>query len=113
LGTASDLVPARAAAPSHAPGSLKPHDNSARTLHLRDSTWNQVRVEVRVGPDRTCDALGSLGVQVLQQGQEWEVQFDEPVICWRRDETPGDPASRWTAWDQLRLADGEIRVVTL
>lgn len=112
-GIVSDLGPARAASPSPAPGALDLHNSSARTLHLQVSSWNQIRVEVRVGPNTTCDSLGSLGVQVLQRGQEWEVQFDDPVICWRRDQTPGDPASKWTAWNQLRLADGENRVVTL
>jgi hypothetical protein len=87
-------------------------NGSTRTLHLQDSTWNQIRVEVRVGSNATCDAFGSLGVQVLQRGQEWEVQFDDPVICWRSDQTPGDPASKWAAWHQVKL-DGEIRVVTL
>jgi hypothetical protein len=88
-------------------------NSSARTLHLQDSTWKQIRVEVRVGPNTTCDAFVSLGVQVLQQGQEWEVQFDDPVICWRHDQTPGDPMSKWAAWHLEKLADGETRVLPL
>jgi hypothetical protein len=80
---------------------------------LQNSSWNQIRVEVRTGPYTTCDSLGLLGVQVLQRGQEWEVQFDDPVICWRRDQTPGDLTSPWAAWHQVKLADGEIRVLTL
>jgi hypothetical protein len=68
---------------------------------------------VRVGPNATCEALGTLGVQVLEKGQEWAVQFDDPVICWRRDQTPGNPDGGWVAWQQLKLADGEIRAVSL
>lgn len=112
-GIGSDFGPARADHPSHASDILGLHNSSARTLRLQDSSWTQIRVEVRVGPNRACDSLGPLGVQVLRQGQEWEVQFDDAVICWRRDQTPGDPASRWAAWHQVMLADGEIRVVTL
>jgi hypothetical protein len=112
-GIGSDLGPGRASPASHAPASLALHNNPARTLRLQNSSWNQVRVEVRVGRDAACDALGPLGVQVLQQGQEWEVHFDDPTICWRRDQTPGDPASKWAAWNQVKLADSEIRVVTL
>ena len=112
VGIPADLVPARMST-WHAPAMFKPLNNPTRTLQVRDSTWNQVRVEVRTGPYTSCDALGSLGTQVLQRGQEWVVQVDDPVICWRREQTPGDPASRWTPWQQLQLADGEIRVVTL
>ena len=112
-GIASDLGPSRAALPSHAPDAIEVHSRLARTFHLQNSSWNQIRVEVRVGPNTTCDAFESLGVQVLKQGQEWEVHFDDPVICWRRDQTPGDPTSKWTTWQVLRLAVSENRVATL
>lgn len=113
-GIASDLGPSRAAPPSRAPDTLELNNHQALTLRLQNNRWNQIRVEVRVGPpNTTCDSLESLGVQVLQQGQEWEVQVDDPMVCWRRDQTPGDPASEWTDWHQVRLADGDNRVVTL
>jgi hypothetical protein len=104
--------PARASRTSLATGftlqSLATH-----SLHLQDSSWSQVRVEVRVGPNATCEALGTLGVQVLEKGQEWAVQFDDPVICWRRDQTPGVAASGWAPWNRVQLAAGESRMVTL
>lgn len=91
----------------------KPHGGSARTLHVRNSNWNRAKIEVRTGPNRTCDALGSLGIQVLERGQEWVVQYDDPAICWRTGQAPGDPSSSWDSWHQLNLADGETNVVTL
>lgn len=109
--TPSDLGPA--VPPVHALGFAHPPSDSTRAIRLQNNTWRQVKVEVRVGPDKACDALGTLGVVVLQQGQEWTVQFDDPVICWRRDQTPGDPASNWTAWNQAHLASSETRIAIL
>lgn len=112
FGVASRLASVRAASPLHLPSTVR-QTNSTRTLNLQDSTWARVRVEVRVGPGTSCDALGSLGVQVLQVGQEWTVNFDDAVICWRREQSPGTAASTWAPWNQLQLADGEVRAVTL
>jgi hypothetical protein len=109
----SDLGSARAAARSQPPLVLERPNSSTRTLRLQDSSWTQIQVEVRAGPNTTCDALGSLGVHVLQQGQEWAVQFDDPVICWRRTQSLGTAASSWAAWNQLKLVDGEVRIVVL
>jgi len=109
---ASDVGPPRVASQFHS-GALDRSNGPARTLQLLNSSWNQIKVEVRVGPTANCDAFQSLGVYVLQRGQEWKVQFDDPVICWRRDQTPGDPSSTWAAWHLVNLADAEIRAVTL
>ena len=109
----ANVGPSRATSHLPTPGARTLHDNPAHTLHLQNSSWSQIRVEVRTGPYTTCDSLGSLGVQVLQQGQEWQVEFDDSVICWRRDQTPGDAASKWAAWHQVKLADGEVRVMAL
>jgi hypothetical protein len=111
-GIRADLGSVRAVLPSRA-GALELANRSSSTLRLQDSTWSQVRVEVRAGSNTSCDALGSLGVHVLQQGQEWAVQFDDSVICWRREQSPGTAASAWAAWNQLQLADGEVRAVIL
>lgn len=88
-------------------------NSSTRTLHLQNNGSAEIRVEVRVGRSLSCDSLGSLGIQVLQQGQEWEVKVDDAVICWRRDQTPGERASAWTSWYRVELANNENRVVTL
>jgi hypothetical protein len=107
------LSPARAASSSRAQRTADASNARLSTLHLRDSTLRQVKVEIRVGPDKACDALGTLGVQVLQQGQEWAVQFDDPVICWRRYQAADASAGNWTAWSRVLLTGGETRVVTL
>lgn len=110
---ADDLVPARPATLSHSADKLELRNAPTRTLHLQNNAWAQVRVEIRAGSATSCDSLGSLGVHVLEQGQEWEVRIDDPVICWRRDLTPGNPASAWTSWYRAELTSGENRVVTL
>jgi hypothetical protein len=111
-GIRADLGRARAGLPSHT-GIPALSNRTSSTLRLQDSSWSQVRVEVRVGSNTSCDALGSLGVHVLQHGQEWAVQFDDSVICWRREQSPGTAASPWAAWNRVQLADGENRAVTL
>ena len=87
--------------------------NPAGILHLKNDAWAHVRVEVRAGSSTNCDSFGSLGVYVLDRGQEWEVNVDDPVICWRRDQVPGQAGSAWTSWYAVQLASAEDRVLTL
>lgn len=86
---------------------------STNSLHLQNNSWSVVRVEVRVGESVRCDSLGSLGIQTLQQGQEWQVNVGDPVICWRREQKPGNASSGWTSWSLVQLGTGENRVLSL
>lgn len=81
-------------------------------LVLRNTTWDRVEVEVRVGPSTTCGANPIGATRFLTRDQNWAVVSEE-VICWRREETPGDTARVWTPWESVRLATDEIREVTL
>jgi hypothetical protein len=83
------------------------------TLRLQNNTWTRIRVEVRLGSTTGCDSFGSLAIYELQRDQEWEIHFDDPVICWRRDKTPGNTADGWTTWNRVQLANGENRVAAL
>ena len=82
------------------------------TLELRNTRWERVRVEVRVGPSQNCEENTAQGSSVLQRDESWAV-FSEEVVCWRRERVPGDPSAGWTAWEQSRLAPDQVRKVTL
>ena len=89
-----------------------PSQTSPKMLTIRNTSWDAVRVEVRVGPSTQCDANAHSAVKTLGRDRTWAIVSDE-VICWRREQTPGDPNSAWSAWAQTRLALDEVRDVTL
>jgi hypothetical protein len=80
-------------------------------LQLRNTRWDGIRLEVRVGPSQDCEDNSDQGVRVLRREAGWAVVTDE-VICWRRELTPGDPGTAWSPWAQVRLAPDEMRDVT-
>jgi len=82
------------------------------TLILRNALWDQVQVEVRVGPSASCDAAAALGVVALGRDQRWAVVSDQ-IVCWRREQLPGNPTAGWTAWQQAQPAPGAMQSVTL
>jgi len=86
---------------------------STSTVRLQNNSWARVRVEVRVGSSTRCDSLGTLAIYELRQGQEWEVRLDDPVICWRRERTPGSAGSAWSSWNRVQIVSGENRVMAL
>ncbi|MGH7606460.1 MAG: hypothetical protein ACREME_03890 [Gemmatimonadales bacterium] len=82
------------------------------TLVLHNSTWDRVQVEVRVGPSQTCSENDEAGTHTLRRDENWAVVSDQ-MICWRREQTPGDAAGGWTAWQSTRLGITQVRDVTL
>ena len=82
------------------------------TLELHNQQFEQVRVEVSIGASGNCDENAIQGPATLRQNQTWAV-VSEQVVCWRRDQVPGDSSSGWTAWVQVQLSADELRVVTL
>jgi hypothetical protein len=82
------------------------------TLELRNTRWERVRVEVRVGPSQNCDQNNAQGSSVLRRDESWAV-ISEETVCWRRERVPNDPSAGWTAWEQSRLAPDQVRTVTL
>lgn len=82
------------------------------TLELRNRRWERVRVEVRIGPSKNCDENDLQGPAVLRRDESWAVVSNE-IVCWRRDQVPGDPSAGWTAWAQGQLASDQVRNVTL
>ena len=99
---ATVLGPAQAGQSTSLPG----------TLELRNRRWEQVRVEVRVGPSKNCEENDPQGPAVLRRDESWAVVSNE-VVCWRRDQVPGDPSTGWTVWEQSQLASDQVRKVTL
>jgi len=81
-------------------------------LELRNTRWERVSVEVRVGPSQNCEQNSAQGPSVLRRDESWAVLSGE-VVCWRREFVPGDPSAGWTAWEQSRLAPDQVRKVTL
>ena len=82
------------------------------TVELRNTRWERVRVEVRVGPSQNCEQNSAQGSSVLLRDESWAV-LSEEVVCWRRERVPGDSSAGWTAWEQSRLAPDQVRKVTL
>lgn len=101
-GAGDVLRPARAAELGNSPG----------TLELHNRLFERVRVEVSVGASANCDANDVQGPAVLGQNESWAVVSDQ-LVCWRRDQVPGDSSSGWTRWVQVRLSANELRDVTL
>jgi hypothetical protein len=82
------------------------------TLDLHNRLFAQVRVEVSIGPSSNCDENDVQGPSLLAQDQSWAVVSDQ-LVCWRREQVPGDSSSGWTAWAQVELIADEVRDVTL
>jgi len=82
------------------------------TLELHNRLFEQVRVEISVGASQNCDENDVQGPAVLSQNESWAV-VSEQLVCWRREQVPGDSSSGWTAWAQVELAADEVRNVTL
>jgi hypothetical protein len=82
------------------------------TLVLKNTRWERVQFEVRVGPSTNCDANAQVRLRTLRHGQGWAF-LSAGVICWRREQVPGDPALGWTAWEQVRVPAGARQEVAL
>lgn len=81
-------------------------------LVLSNTQWDSVRVELRVGPSTDCSTNPPHVVRTLRRNQRWAIVTSE-VICWRREETPGDSFTGWTLWGQARTRVDEVRDVIL
>lgn len=94
------------------PQSAEAQRAASGILVLSNTQWDSVRVEIRVGPSTDCSTNPPHVVRTLRRNQRWAVVTDE-LICWRREQRPGDESAGWTPWDQARLAPDEVRDVTL
>jgi len=77
-------------------------------LVLSNTRWDSVRVEVRVGPSTDCSANPPHVVRTLRRNQRWAIVTSE-VMCWRREQTPGDASTPWASWGQARVTADSIR----
>lgn len=81
-------------------------------LVLSNTQWDSVRVEIRVGPSTDCSTNPPHIVRTLRRNQRWAIVTGE-VICWRREQTPGDASTPWATWGQARVASDSVRSVAL
>ncbi len=77
-------------------------------LNLRNSRWDAVKVEIRLGTADNCDLDTDAWVHTLRRAQTWAVVADVPV-CWRREAAPGTALiTTWSAWQRPALAPGAV-----
>jgi len=86
--------------------------HSPGTLVLADTAWDRVQVDVRVGPSTDCAQNDSVGTKTLTRGQRWAVVSDQ-IVCWRREQVPGDASSGWTDWREAQPAPDAVQEVAL
>lgn len=72
------------------------------TLVLRNTRWDAVRVEARMGRATDCSANPLLGTRTLRRRQQWTFVSSQ-AVCWRREVTPGEPGRGWTTWTHARV----------
>jgi hypothetical protein len=74
-------------------------------LILKNTAFDSVRVEVRVGPSNDCASNALAGVIQLQRHQRWAIATGD-VVCWRREVRPGAVPVVQTDWVRRRIAAG-------
>jgi hypothetical protein len=60
------------------------------TVRLVNENWDQVTVEARIGPNADPGANPSLGSQLLNRGQSWDISSPGQDVWYRRVTPPGD-----------------------
>jgi hypothetical protein len=69
-------------------------------LEIKNVTWNQVRIEVRVGGSTNCEQNPVVATKVLRKGRTWSISGTR-WICWRRELAPGQlSVNAWTDWSK-------------
>jgi len=105
------LLPSALAAP-RVMGRPTPGVPMSGILVLRNTTWDSVRVEIRLGPSSQCAVSPSQGVKSLKRGEAWAVAVDENV-CWRREASPGAESLTWTPWQTRQVPSTGVDNVAL
>ncbi|MGH7426895.1 MAG: hypothetical protein ACREMW_03410 [Gemmatimonadales bacterium] len=85
---------------------------AAGIIELRNDRWEQVQVEVRIGPSDRCATHPAIGVHSLRLGEVWAVVSND-VVCWRRGARPGTPDGVWTGWVSTQVPMDSVRRVSL
>ncbi len=98
-----------AAVPQAAGGSP---DAAPGRLLLRNTSWDSVRVEVRIGAAASCDQSPLLAIRYVLRQRSWSVTADLPV-CWRREAEPQAPTGVWTPWQRREVGEGSSEEVAL
>jgi hypothetical protein len=101
-----------AAGMPHIAGAARLRTPVGGVLALRNSTWDRIQVEIRLGPSSQCDLYPSLAVRTLKRGEAWAVVVDQ-VVCWRREASPGATPLTWTSWQARQVPSAGVDDVAL
>ncbi|WP_157650676.1 hypothetical protein [Burkholderia ubonensis] len=91
----ASMIPARADGISH--------------VHLQNSAWSSVNVEVRRGNAGSCDQNPVVNKTAVPKGGELVVDSNGEDVCWRRDTDPDHPNGQWTGWSNQSVFAGDGR----
>jgi len=97
---------------SSTPNRLEAQRAASGILVLSNSQWDSVRVEIRVGASTDCSTNSPLDVRTLRRNERWAIVTDD-LICWRREQIPGDASASWAPWENARPVANTTRDVTL
>jgi hypothetical protein len=79
---------------------------------LRNTSWDSIQVEIRLGTTTNCDLDPALAVRTLRRNEAWAVVANG-VVCWRREASPGATPLVWTAWQSRSVPSTGVDNVTL
>lgn len=93
--------------------SLPPSDSGPTgILVLRNTRWDRVQVDVRVGSSPDCEQNSAQGARVLKRDESWAVVSPD-IVCWRREAQPGAEPLAWTLWQARRVPSTGVDDVAL
>ena len=70
----------------------------AATITLVNNSWNNLSVDIRVGPSQNCDQNGAQAPLSIPRGSSSAVEVGTQNLCYRRDLNPDQPTGTWTNW---------------
>ena len=84
------------------------------TVILRNTSFNRLTVEARMGNSPIPENNASLGQRVLALGEDWAIPCPGETVFIRRDANPDNPDGRMTNWNgQACMGMGKAYVVNL
>ena len=81
----------------------------ARTsiVNLHNRSWDQVRVQVRMGNRVNPDENRLLGIFILRRGEFRSIPCEREDVWYRREKNPNNPDGEWTKWVHRPCYEGK------
>jgi hypothetical protein len=77
-------------------------------VHLHNTDWPTVQVEVRRGKEGDCGLNAAFETKQLALAELWTIPAPGVDVCYRRDRDPEHPDGQWTEWRRVVVTgDGE------